>query len=62
MNDVLQNVLSVATQVGILFILIVVGMLITKFKIVTKKGIDQIIDILLYVVTPCLIVNSFITV
>ena len=49
-------------QVGILFVLIAVGIIISKLKVVTKTGIDQIVDILLYVVTPCLIVDSFLSV
>ncbi len=62
MGELLSYCSGVALQVGILFVLIFVGILITKFKIVNKTGIDQIIDILLYIVTPCLIVDSFLSV
>lgn len=54
--------LNVAVQVGILFVLIGVGMLLTKLKVFSKLGIDQIIDVLLYAVTPCLIVDAFLSV
>ena len=54
--------INVASQVGILFVLIGVGMVLTRLKIFSKQGIDQIIDVLLYAVTPCLIVDAFLSV
>lgn len=62
MDNILSYFLSITVQVGILFVLIAVGMVITKLKVVTKTGVDQIVDVLLYVVTPCLIVDSFLSV
>ena len=57
MGNILSYFLGITVQVGILFVLIAVGIIISKLKVVTKTGIDQIVDILLYVVTPCLIVD-----
>lgn len=62
MIELLSYCTDVAIQVGILFILIGVGVAVAKIKMITKIGIDQIIDILLYVVTPCLIIDAFLSV
>ena len=62
MNEILNYGQNVASSVGILFILIFSGYLMGKFKILTKNGIGQLVNVLLYVVTPCVIVNSFLTV
>lgn len=62
MDNILSYFFGITVQVGILFVLIAVGVIIAKLKVVTKTGVDQIVDILLYAVTPCLIVNSFLSV
>ena len=54
--------MTVAIQVGILFVLIFAGLLMGKYKVVNKVGIDQFTDFLLYIITPCLIVNAFLKV
>ncbi len=53
---------TVAVQAAILFVLIFAGYFIGKFKLINRTGVDQLIDVLLYVVTPVLIVNSFLSV
>jgi hypothetical protein len=55
----ISNAITVATQVGILFILISVGLIIAKIKWVDETGLVQLTTILLYVVTPCVIIGSF---
>lgn len=59
MQQALSYGSTVATQVIILFILIFAGFLCGKFKILKRDGVNQMIDLLLFVVTPVLIVNSF---
>ncbi len=49
----------VATQVLVLFILISIGVGLTKKNILNKNAVAVIADIMLYVVTPCVIINSF---
>ncbi|MDP4132811.1 MAG: AEC family transporter [Bacillota bacterium] len=51
--------LNVTTQVVIIFLLMAVGFVLSKMKIVTETGVKQMTDILLFVVTPCVLVNSY---
>lgn len=53
--------LPVFTQVVILFMLIGVGIAIKRKGIVNNDGVKQLTNLLLLVVMPCLILNSFIT-
>ena len=46
-------------QVVIIFILLGLGFGVTKAGMVKDSGLKQITDILLYVVTPCLLINSY---
>lgn len=62
MQEVFSYGLTVATQVIILFVLIFAGYFMGKSRLVRKTGIAQLTDFLLYVITPCLIVDAFISV
>lgn len=53
-----QNLQIVALQVLILFLLMAVGFFFAKAKKLDKAGADQLSSLLLYIVTPCVIVNS----
>ncbi len=50
---------DVGVQVAVLFILIFIGALLTKLNILTESGVKSITDIVLYAVTPCVIINAF---
>lgn len=50
---------DVGQQVLVLFILIAVGALLTKLGFITEKGSASMTDVVLYAVTPCVIVNAF---
>ncbi len=52
--------LTVLKQVVVLFILIGIGFFFSKKKILTEGGIKSITDVVLYLVTPCVIIKSFI--
>lgn len=54
-----ENISSVASQVVILFIIIGVGVILTKFKVLNKERISGLIDIVVYIVTPSNIIVSF---
>ncbi|MGX8709838.1 MAG: AEC family transporter [bacterium] len=54
----LISFLTIFEKVVILFIMIFIGYLCGKTGMVTKRGAQQITSILLYVVTPCLIIAS----
>lgn len=56
----MEAIITVAGKVGVMLILIALGCLITKKGMLTEKGGAEITSILLKIVTPCLIVNSFI--
>lgn len=55
----LASFLSVGQQVLVLFILICVGVLLTKLGLITESGSRTMTDVVLYAVTPCVIVNAF---
>ena len=55
----LESLRIVGTQVFILFILIMLGFFGGKKKMITKEGVKCINDIMLYFVTPCVIINAF---
>lgn len=52
--------INVLTQVVILFILILLGVLLTKGKVLTEKGVQSMTDMVLILVTPCVIIKSFV--
>ena len=55
----LENVLTVGNYVLILFVLIGVGFVCNKTRILTKVSIKDFTNLILYIVTPCVIVNSY---
>ncbi|MDR0905862.1 MAG: AEC family transporter [Oscillospiraceae bacterium] len=58
MTELLANLTTVAGQVATLFIMMGVGFALKKLKRITVDAQKQIMFILLYVVSPCLIVNA----
>lgn len=52
-------VVTVAVQVCIMFLLIVLGFIIKKCKLITKEGSKQLSDILLIIVTPCVVIKAY---
>lgn len=54
----LENLLVVTAQVVTLFLMMGVGFLLARLGRLTKEGIGQMSHILLYVVTPCIVINS----
>ena len=55
----MDNLILVATQVGVLFALMAVGALSRKAKLLDDAAVKGIVNILILVVTPCLIVDCF---
>ena len=55
-----QNFITVGTQVLELFILIAVGFLCGKIKLLNDTAVKAITNIVLYIVSPCVIVQNFI--
>lgn len=55
----IESFLVVGQQILILFILIAIGFTGAKLKFITKDGVSSITDIMLYIVTPCVIINAF---
>ena len=53
------NFWTVAQQVGILFALVAGGFVCGKTKLIDEKSVRGIVNILILVVTPCLIINVF---
>ncbi len=55
----IDNILIVGNQVLILFILIAVGFICNKTKIIKDNAIKSFTDFALYIVSPCVIINSY---
>ena len=55
----LQNFIIVANQVAVLFILMALGIVSNKLHWLDEKAVKSITNIVLYFVTPCVIINSF---
>ncbi len=51
--------INVLTQVVILFVLILIGVILSKFKILNDNAVSVMTDVVLILVTPCVIVKSF---
>lgn len=56
----LDNLLSATTQVGVLYVIVLAGFICDKAKIFTEKTARATVNLLLYIVTPCTLINSFI--
>lgn len=59
MDAMIDGFLNVGVQVAALFVLIAVGVLLTKLNIIRENGVGVMTDIVLYAVTPCVIINAF---
>ena len=55
----INNILTVGTQVIILFILIGVGFVCNKVKMLTPRTLKELTDFVLYIVSPCVIISSY---
>ena len=55
----LENFLLVGQQVLILFILIGVGVICAKVRFLTSSTVKRLTDIVLYFVTPCVVIDAF---
>ena len=55
----LFHVITVSKQVLVLFILIGIGFLLAKLKVMSKEGARVCSDLALYLATPCVILKSF---
>lgn len=55
----INSFLTVGEQVLILFVLIAVGVVCGKTKIINEAGSKVMADVVLYFVTPCVIINAF---
>ena len=56
-----QNCLIAAEQVVILYLIVAVGFIADKKKVFTEKTARAANDLLFYIITPCVIINSFLT-
>ena len=57
--EFLESFLAVAEKVGLLFILIAVGFICQRIKMLTEEVNKKLADIVMYFVTPCVIINAF---
>jgi predicted permease len=55
----LEHLLTVSNQVLILFIMIAVGFISLKAKLINKEHIRSMTNFVLFIVTPCVIIESF---
>ncbi len=52
--------LSAATQVGVLYVMVICGYVCDKVGIFSEKTARKTVELLLYIIVPCTIVNSFV--
>ena len=62
MQELLLYFREVAVQVGVMFLMIAVGFFMTRRKYITDRGAKQITDLILYAVTPAVIIKAFLSV
>lgn len=55
----LTNFLNVLVQVAILLILISLGFILTKCKLLNEQGAKGMTNVVLYLVIPCVMINAF---
>lgn len=55
----ISNLLTVSEQVLILFVLIIIGVILQKAKLIEESGIRTMANIVLFAVTPCVIIKAF---
>ncbi|MBR4172210.1 MAG: AEC family transporter [Kiritimatiellae bacterium] len=55
----LESLLVVARQVGVLFALMGVGVLCNRCRILSEKAVKGLVELLMLVVTPCVIMQAF---
>ena len=55
----LENLFAVSEKVGLLFILIAVGFMCQRIKLLTEEANKCMADIVMYIVTPCVIIHAF---
>ena len=56
----IENLITAATNVGVLYIIVAVGYICDKFGIYTEETARKTVNFLLYFVASCTLVNSFI--
>lgn len=61
MQFFLQNMSAAAGQVFILYVIVAVGFIADKLHVFTEKTARASNDLLFYIVTPCVIINSFLS-
>ena len=54
-----ENLLLVSEQVVVLFILMAVGAVLYKIKLINDVGVSQMTSVLFWAVTPCLLIEAF---
>lgn len=59
MAILMEALLTVVTKVAVMLIMIAVGYFVTKRGLLTERGAAEITALLLKIITPCLIVSSF---
>lgn len=62
MQELLLYFREVAVQVGVMFLMIAVGFFMTRRKYITDRGAKQITNLILYAVTPAVIIKAFLSV
>ena len=55
----MENFLTVASQVAVLFVLMGAGAVMRRLRLIGDAAVDGMVNMLLFVVTPCVIVDCF---
>ena len=54
-----DNLMLVAQQVAVLFVLMAIGAVLFKIKMISDEGVSQMTSVLFWAVTPCLLIEAF---
>ena len=55
----MENFLTVASQVAVLFVLMGAGAAMRRMRLIGDGAVDGMVNMLMFVVTPCVIVDCF---
>lgn len=55
----MEAVLAVVGKVAVILVVILVGYLVTRRRMLTERGASEVTTLLIKLVTPCVIINSF---
>ena len=57
----MDTVLLILKQIAVMFLIMAMGFILYRKKLITKEGSKTLANLLIYIILPCVIINGFIT-